>query len=84
MSQFSDHLIEGMKRAVAFAEGNTAGAVVHTIEVPDVALPPLENWEQGRRAPDAPSAAYLQAIARCPQTIQDALSAAYAGQCGTP
>ncbi len=36
MSQFSDELIEGMKQAVAFAEGNTAGAAIHTIEVPDV------------------------------------------------
>ena len=29
-----------------------------------IPLPTLKNWEQGRRSPDAPAAAYLQAIAR--------------------
>jgi putative transcriptional regulator len=38
-----------------------------------IPLPTLKNWEQGRRAPDAPAAAYLQAIARQPQIIRDAL-----------
>ncbi|HEY1932903.1 MAG TPA: NadS family protein [Acetobacteraceae bacterium] len=33
----------------------------------------LKNWEQGRRAPDAPAAAYLQAIARRPEVIREAL-----------
>jgi putative transcriptional regulator len=37
-----------------------------------IPLPTL-NWEQGRRAPDAPAAAYLQAIARSPQVIKEAL-----------
>ena len=27
-----------------------------------IPLPTLKNWEQGRRAPDAPAAAYLRAI----------------------
>jgi len=38
-------------------------------------IPPatLKNWEQGRRAPDAPAAAYLQAISRRPKAIQEAL-----------
>jgi putative transcriptional regulator len=38
-----------------------------------IPLATLKNWEQGRRAPDAPAAAYLQAIARKPQVIRDAL-----------
>jgi putative transcriptional regulator len=36
----------------------------------------LKNWEQGRRVPDAPAAAYLQAIARRPRAIQEALQEA--------
>jgi putative transcriptional regulator len=38
-----------------------------------IPLATLKNWEQHRRAPDAPAAAYLQAIARQPQIIRDAL-----------
>jgi putative transcriptional regulator len=38
-----------------------------------IPLPTLKNWEQGRRAPDAPAAAYLQAIARQPKVIKEAL-----------
>ncbi len=38
-----------------------------------IPLPTLKNWEQGRRAPDAPAAAYLQAIARRPKVIEEAL-----------
>ena len=38
-----------------------------------IPLATLKNWEQRRRAPDAPAAAYLQAIARSPQVIREAL-----------
>jgi putative transcriptional regulator len=38
-----------------------------------IPLPTLKNWEQGRRAPDAPAAAYLQAISRQPNAIKEAL-----------
>jgi len=38
-----------------------------------IPLPTLKNWEQGRRAPDAPAAAYLQAISRQPKVIKEAL-----------
>jgi putative transcriptional regulator len=38
-----------------------------------IPLPTLKNWEQGRRAPDAPAAAYLQAISRQPKVIEEAL-----------
>ncbi len=40
-----------------------------------IPLATLKNWEQGRRQPDAPAAAYLQAIARRPKVIREALAA---------
>src|SRR5258708_9730080 len=39
-----------------------------------IPLATLKNWEQGRRQPDAPAAAYLQAIARRPTEIGEALA----------
>ena len=39
-----------------------------------IPLPTLKNWEQGRRHPDAPAAAYLQAISRRPREIGEALT----------
>ncbi len=39
-----------------------------------IPLPTLKNWEQGRRNPDAPAAAYLQAIAKRPREISAALA----------
>lgn len=38
-----------------------------------IPLSTLKNWEQGRRQPDAPAAAYLHAIARRPNEISEAL-----------
>ena len=37
-----------------------------------IPLPTLKNWEQGRRHPDAPAAAYLLAIKRRPKEIMEA------------
>ena len=42
----------------------------HKYRIP---LPTLRNWEQGRRQPDAPAAAYLHAIAMRPHEISEAL-----------
>ncbi len=39
-----------------------------------IPLPTLKNWEQGRRHPDAPAAAYLVAIARRPREISAAFA----------
>jgi putative transcriptional regulator len=39
-----------------------------------IPLPTLKNWEQGRRHPDAPAAAYLLAISRLPTEIGSALA----------
>ncbi len=39
-----------------------------------IPLPTLKNWEQRRRAPDAPAAAYLRAIQRRPKEIMKAVA----------
>jgi putative transcriptional regulator len=39
-----------------------------------IPLPTLKNWEQGRRHPDAPAAAYLLAIKRRPKEIMKAVA----------
>jgi len=39
-----------------------------------IPLATLKNWEQGRRQPDAPAAAYLQVIARRPREAREALA----------
>lgn len=39
-----------------------------------IPLATLKNWEQGRRQPDAPAAAYLHAILVRPKEIRDALA----------
>jgi putative transcriptional regulator len=39
-----------------------------------IPLPTLKNWEQGRRAPDAPAMAYLLAIKRRPKEILEAVA----------
>jgi putative transcriptional regulator len=39
-----------------------------------IPLPTLKNWEQGRRNPDAPAAAFLLAIKRRPKEVMEALA----------
>jgi putative transcriptional regulator len=39
-----------------------------------IPLPTLKNWEQGRRHPDAPAAAFLLAIKRRPKEVMEALA----------
>jgi putative transcriptional regulator len=39
-----------------------------------IPLPTIKNWEQGRRNPDAPAAAYLLAIKRRPKEIMEAVA----------
>lgn len=41
-----------------------------------IPLATLKNWEQRRRVPNAPAAAYLHAISREPQVIRNALQPA--------
>jgi putative transcriptional regulator len=39
-----------------------------------IPLATLKNWEQGRRHPDAPAAAYLLAIKRRPKEVMEAVA----------
>jgi putative transcriptional regulator len=39
-----------------------------------IPLATLKNWEQGRRNPDAPAAAYLRAIQRRPKEVMEAIA----------
>jgi putative transcriptional regulator len=39
-----------------------------------IPLATLKNWEQGRRIPDAPAAAYLRAIQRRPKEVMEAVA----------
>jgi len=39
-----------------------------------IPLATVKNWEQGRRAPDAPAAAYLLAIRRRPKEVLEAVA----------
>ena len=39
-----------------------------------IPLATIKNWEQGRRAPDAPAAAYLLAIRRRPKEVMEAVA----------
>ena len=38
-----------------------------------IPLATVKNWEQGRRNPDAPAAAYLMAIRKKPKEIMEAV-----------
>ena len=38
-----------------------------------IPLATIKNWEQGRRQPDAPAAAYLRAIQRRPKEVMEAV-----------
>jgi putative transcriptional regulator len=39
-----------------------------------IPLATLKNWEQGRRYPDAPAAAYLRAIQHRPKEVMEAVA----------
>jgi len=58
-------------RAIRKKLGMSQEQFAQTYRIP---LATLKNWEQGRRHPDAPAAAYLRAIARRPRDIGEALT----------
>ncbi len=58
--------VRAIRRALQMSQERLAT----TYRIP---LGTLKNWEQGRRHPDAPAAAYLQGIARRPAAIKEAL-----------
>ena len=58
-------------RAIRRKFGMSQQAFAETYRIP---LPTLKNWEQRRRHPDAPAAAYLLAISRLPTEVGAALA----------
>jgi putative transcriptional regulator len=59
--------VRAIRRALRMSQHRFAAA----FRIP---LPTLKNWEQGRRQPDAPAAAYLLAIKRRPKEIMEAVA----------
>jgi putative transcriptional regulator len=59
--------VKAIRRSLRMSQNRFAAA----FRIP---LPTLKNWEQGRRHPDAPAAAYLLAIKRRPREIMEAVA----------
>ena len=59
--------VKAIRRSLRMSQQRFAAAY-------DIPLPTLKNWEQGRRLPDAPAAAYLFAIKRRPKEIREAVA----------
>jgi putative transcriptional regulator len=59
--------VKALRRSLRMSQHRFAA----TFRIP---LPTLKNWEQGRRHPDAPAAAYLLAIKRRPKDIMKAVA----------
>jgi putative transcriptional regulator len=58
-------------KAIRLALHMSQNRFSHAFRIP---LATLKNWEQGRRYPDAPAAAYLLAIQRRPREVMEAVS----------
>lgn len=58
--------VKAIRRALDMSQDEFAAA----FRIP---LATLKNWEQGRRQPDAPAAAYLRAIQRRPKEVMEAV-----------
>jgi putative transcriptional regulator len=58
-----------IRRALRLSQEDFAGAF-------HIPLGTLRDWEQGRKEPDAAARAYLRVIAREPETVRKALTAA--------
>ena len=59
--------VKAIRRALKMSQDEFASAY-------RIPLATLKNWEQGRRQPDAPAAAYLRAIQRRPKEVMEAVS----------
>ena len=59
--------VKALRRSLRMSQHRFAAA----FRIP---LPTLKNWEQGRRHPDAPAAAYLLAIKRRPKEVMEAVA----------
>ena len=60
--------VKAIRRALRMSQQRFA----ETYRIP---LATIKNWEQNRRIPDAPAAAYLRAIARKPKEVMEAVAA---------
>lgn len=59
--------VKAIRRSLKMSQDRFAAA----FRIP---LATLKNWEQGRRHPDAPAAAYLLAIKRRPKEVMEAVA----------
>jgi putative transcriptional regulator len=59
--------VKAIRRALRMSQHRFAA----TYRIP---LATIKNWEQKRRLPDAPAAAYLRAIARKPKEVMEAVA----------
>lgn len=59
--------VKAIRRSLRMSQNRFAAAY-------RIPLPTLKNWEQGRRHPDAPAAAYLLAIKRRPKEVMEAVT----------
>jgi putative transcriptional regulator len=59
--------VKAIRRSLRMSQHHFAA----TYRIP---LSTLKNWEQGRRQPDAPAAAYLRAIQRRPKEVMEAVA----------
>jgi putative transcriptional regulator len=59
--------VKAIRRSLRMSQNRFAAAY-------RIPLPTLKNWEQGRRQPDAPAAAYLLAIKRRPKEVMEAVA----------
>lgn len=58
--------VKAIRRALRMSQQRFAAAY-------RIPLATIKNWEQKRRIPDAPAAAYLRAIARKPKEVMEAV-----------
>jgi putative transcriptional regulator len=59
--------VKAIRRSLRMSQSRFASAY-------RIPLSTVKNWEQGRRHPDAPAAAYLLAIQRRPKEVMEAVA----------
>lgn len=59
--------VKAIRRSLRMSQSRFASAY-------RIPLSTVKNWEQGRRYPDAPAAAYLLAIQRRPKEVMEAVA----------
>jgi putative transcriptional regulator len=59
--------VKAIRRSLRMSQSRFASAY-------RIPLSTVKNWEQGRRHPDAPAAAYLLAIQRRPKEVMEAVT----------